>query len=342
MSDIADGIRQMSRARARPPGKPGASGPAPRGGVFDLALVVLALVAMVSRTPVGGLLWYAAETVRGHDRELPSLTAYFSSGLINVPDTLAIEPAPAGPVADDALPEPWRTAARTTLAQEVPPALAERLTARTVPVTPESALTELDALWKLHRDPALALEVAVIGAEQRDRAVARATSAGEADPESYDGHRRYLPGSAALAADRFVGGTLAVATALDLSWPLAGPHAVTSGFGNRFHPVLKRQQFHDGVDLGVPIGTAVRAAQGGTIAVVGESGASGKYVVIDHGYGVRTSYCHLSSSPVAQGAKVTRDEVFALSGNTGRSTGPHLHYGIKISGRWVDPERFRR
>ena len=82
--------------------------------------------------------------------------------------------------------------------------------ARGLPATPETALTELDAQWNLHRDPSLVLEVAALGLDQRDRAVARASSAGEETPQSYETYRRYLPGAAALEADRFVGGTLAL------------------------------------------------------------------------------------------------------------------------------------
>ncbi|MEZ4239309.1 MAG: M23 family metallopeptidase [Myxococcota bacterium] len=328
MSDIRDGIRQMSQlGRARgsdtrraDPGAP--IGPPPpwwagggrRGGVFDLALVAVAVLAMISRTPVGGLLWYAQERARGHATELPALTAYFDNGTAAPPlDDLRItDVADAAPPAADELPEPFRTAARTTLAQQVPAALADVLDVRGVAVTPEAALAELDTLWKVHRDAPLVLEVAALGADQRERAVARAVAAGEEEPERYDVHRRYLSGAAAHEADRFVGGTLALATALDLAWPLEGSPDITSPFGNRFHPVLKRNQFHDGVDIGVPIGTPVLAAQQGTVAVVGVSSVSGRYVVIDHGYGVRTSYCHLNTTPVQQGAAVARGEVRAV------------------------------
>jgi murein DD-endopeptidase MepM/ murein hydrolase activator NlpD len=339
VSAISDGIRAIDWGQR---GRSKKDGPAPRGGLMDVLLVVVALYAALSRTPVGALLWYGAERLRGTDQDLPSLTAYFSIGAIAPPEELVAAPPTAGPVGADQLPDPWRTAARTTLAQQIPDALAASLTARGVTPTPESALTELDALYKLHRDPALVLEIAAIGADQRERAVDRATSAGETDPESYEVHRRYLPGSAALAGDRFVGGTLALATALDLTWPLNAPYEETSPFGDRIHPILGEKKFHEGVDLAVPIGTTVLAAQSGKIEVVGHSSVSGNYVVIDHGYGVRTAYCHLSSTPVQQGATVAKAEPFALSGNTGRSTGPHLHFGITIGGKWVDPERFKR
>jgi murein DD-endopeptidase len=332
----------MERAASKGPRK---GGPGflrqPRGGLMDGIVSLVVAVVMISRTPIGGLLWYGAERLRGHDSELPSLTAYFSNGAVAPPTEVELVPA-EGAVADNQLPEPWRTAVRTTLAQQLPAALTEQLAARGLPASPETALTELDAQWNLHRDASLVLEVAAIGAEQRERVVARASSAGEENPQSYETYRRYLPGALALEADRFVGGTLALATALDLTWPLAVEHRLTSPFGDRNHPVLGGTRFHEGVDLGVPIGTPVLAAQRATVAVVGESAASGRYVVLDHGYGVRTSYCHLQTTPVEQGATVGRGETFALSGNTGRSTGPHLHYGIRIAGRWVDPERFRR
>ncbi|MEQ1506443.1 MAG: M23 family metallopeptidase [Myxococcota bacterium] len=349
MSDIGAAIRELGR-RTSSPGTRSRGGKSPgrrrgdptaRLGLLDALLVLIAVAAVITRTPIGGLASYGAARVRGHQADLPSLTAYFSSGAVAPPLDLAVVPA-TGPVDADQLPEPWRTAARTTLAQELPAALVAVLEARGVAPTPESALGELDALWKVHRDAGLVLEVAALGQDQRDRAVARAVAAGEPDPESYDGHRRYLSGGAASEADRFVGGTLALATALDLGWPLTVDYRLTSPFGDRIHPTLGEKKFHEGVDLAVPIGTPVLAAQRGTLAVVGKSAVSGQYVVIDHGYGVRTAYCHLSSTPVVQGTVIARGETFALSGNTGRSTGPHLHYGIQIAGNWVDPERFKR
>jgi murein DD-endopeptidase len=334
VSLVRDAIRESGRARR----KPGASPEVRRLGALDLLLVGLAVVTMGLRTPVGGLLWYGVERIRGHEAELPSLTAYFDSGAAVAPPPIeavaAVAPEAAETLSPDVLPEPWRTATRTTLAQGLP----DGITA----TTPEAALAEIDALWAEHRDASVALEIAVLGPDAFERAVGRARSGGEPDPESLEGHRRYLSGHLARQADRFVGGTLALATALDLGWPLAVPHTVTSPYGERMHPVLGFRKMHDGVDLSVPIGTPVITAQDGVISIVGEGGANGKYVVVDHGFGVRTSYCHLSSTPIAKGTKLAKGETFALSGNTGRSTGPHLHYGVRIAGKTVDPERFRR
>lgn len=309
-----------------------------RWGLLDLALAAGVLAVAVARTPVGSLLWYAGERLRGHEAELPTLTAFFETGAAAppLPDVLVSPPPPADPAAVG-LPEPWRTGAATLLAKDVPGPLRPTDGGDAV----AHALAAIDAEYLRSPDPVGALERAALGAEVVDRAVSRATAAGEAEPLRFEAHRRFLPPDAAREADRFVGGAVALATALDFAWPIAVPHRVTSPFGERMHPTLHVRKNHTGVDLGVPIGTPVLTAQAGRLSVVGESAVSGRYVVVDHGFGVRTSYCHLSETPLRQGSTVTRSDEIGRSGNTGRSTGPHLHYGVAIAGKWVDPERFR-
>jgi murein DD-endopeptidase MepM/ murein hydrolase activator NlpD len=328
-------VRDALRARDRK------AGPARirRLGVLDLVLTFAILAFVATRTPVGSLVWYGVERLRGHERDLPTLTAFFDSGAVAPPLPTELHLPPVAPATPGQLPEPWRTGAVTLLTAEVPAALGA--------VTPPggdavaAALAVIDAEYAREPDPAWTLEVAAVGREVAERAVERAAAAGEAEPRRFAAHRRFLPPAAAREADRFVGGVTALATALDFAWPLAVPHRLTSPFGERLHPTLKVRKNHTGVDLGVPIGTPVLSAQAGRLAVVGESGVSGKYVVVDHGFGVRTSYCHLSETPLKQGGHVERGDEIAKSGNTGRSTGPHLHYGVAIAGRWVDPERFR-
>ena len=80
---------------------------------------------------------------------------------------------------------------------------------------------------------------------------------------------------------------------------------------------------------------------GCVFAAVASDATSGTYVIVDHGHGVRTTYCHLSEALVTSGAKVERGALLAKSGNTGRSTGPHLHYIVRIAGDAVDPARWR-
>jgi murein DD-endopeptidase MepM/ murein hydrolase activator NlpD len=295
-----------------------------RLGLLDLPLLALLCWVAVTRTPVGALGWYAVERIRGHGPELPTLTAFFSTGAVAVPDPTSIALPPAGPVVATGLPEPYRTAAGTVLSQGKP------------------SLADVDAAFAISGSVEAALESAAIGADQRARAIARSRETGDADPESYAVHRRWLAGSVQREGDRVVGGTMALATTLDLAWPIASSYRVSSPFGMRMHPVLGEERFHNGVDLAVPVGTEVRAAQRGRVAVVGQDAVSGNYAVLDHGYGIRTSYCHLSAVNAARGASLDRAEVFAASGTTGRSTGPHLHFTLKIGGRAVDPQRFSR
>lgn len=316
-------------------------GPPPRRlGLLDLLLVVGVCTAVVGRTPVGALAWYVGQRVRGVEMALPSLTATFSHGMVAAPAGEVVLPPVEGPALEDGqLPEPWRTALSSALAGGVPERVGARLAAEGHAPTVVGALAYVDALGE--PVPERAIERLVMGDELLERAVARARAAGQPDPETYDVHRLYLPGDVRLVADRVVGASLAVGTVLDLGWPVATPHRVTSGFGVRVHPTLKTRKFHNGIDLGVPIGTPVLAPQDGIVETVAHNGTSGNYVIVDHGHGVRTSYCHLDGTDVERGDAVSRGEQLATSGNTGRSTGPHLHYIVRIAGDAVDPARFR-
>ena len=114
-----------------------------------------------------------------------------------------------------------------------------------------------------------------------------------------------------------------------LGWPAAGP--VTSGFGSRWG------RMHEGIDIGVGSGTPVHAAAAGTVIYAGWMSGYGNIVVIDHGNGLSTAYGHNSSLVVAQGASVGKGFVIALSGSTGHSTGPHVHFEVRVNGAPVDP-----
>nr|WP_255647812.1 M23 family metallopeptidase [Ensifer sp. IC4062] len=117
---------------------------------------------------------------------------------------------------------------------------------------------------------------------------------------------------------------------------------VTSNFGNRLDPFLGRLALHAGIDFRAPIGTRIRSAAAGTVTTAGPTGGYGNMVEIDHGNGVITRYAHLSVILVSVGDHVRADDVIAKSGSTGRSTGPHLHYEVRIDGRAVDPVLFLR
>lgn len=112
---------------------------------------------------------------------------------------------------------------------------------------------------------------------------------------------------------------------------------MTSGFGYRFHPILRRRKLHTGVDFGVASGTPIRAAASGTILLAGYSGGYGKCVIIYHGDGVTTLYGHCSALLVSEGQEIKQGQVIARSGSTGMSTGPHLHFEVRCNGTPVRP-----
>ena len=115
-----------------------------------------------------------------------------------------------------------------------------------------------------------------------------------------------------------------------LQWPVNG--AITSGFGYRTHPVLGTRRLHAGTDFGAPTGAPIVAADGGTVVSAGWHGGYGNAVIIDHGGGVATLYGHQSRLAVGGGARVSRGQVIGYVGSTGMSTGPHLHFELRING----------
>lgn len=115
---------------------------------------------------------------------------------------------------------------------------------------------------------------------------------------------------------------------------------ITSDFGLRLHPVYKRPIFHTGTDFSAPVGTRVLATADGVVASSGFDKGYGKKVVIDHGFGYQTIYAHLSKAVVRQGQHIRRGDVIAFSGNTGLSTGPHLHYEVRKDNIVVNPTAY--
>jgi len=112
---------------------------------------------------------------------------------------------------------------------------------------------------------------------------------------------------------------------------------IGSGFGMRFHPILNRYRMHEGIDFIAPKGTPIFASADGVIKSARHSDSFGQVVEIDHGYGLVTLYAHMSKIKVRRGQKVVRGEVIGLTGNTGLSAGPHLHYEVHLHNKEVDP-----
>jgi murein DD-endopeptidase MepM/ murein hydrolase activator NlpD len=123
-------------------------------------------------------------------------------------------------------------------------------------------------------------------------------------------------------------------------WPVIGH--LTAGFGERLDPFSGEGAFHTGVDISSQYGTAVRAAADGVVTGAEEHVGYGRLVVLDHGYGVTTFYGHLSAFNVTVGQHVNRGDVIGYVGVSGRTTGPHVHYEVRINGAPVNPMRYLR
>jgi murein DD-endopeptidase MepM/ murein hydrolase activator NlpD len=123
-------------------------------------------------------------------------------------------------------------------------------------------------------------------------------------------------------------------------WPVMGP--ITSSFGEREDPINGEGAFHSGVDISAGFGTPVRAAADGVVQTAGMESGYGREIVIDHGNGIETLYGHLSGFAVTTGQQVREGQVIGYVGMSGRSTGPHLHYEVRIHNTPVNPHRYLR
>ncbi|MCL1884037.1 MAG: peptidoglycan DD-metalloendopeptidase family protein [Defluviitaleaceae bacterium] len=125
-------------------------------------------------------------------------------------------------------------------------------------------------------------------------------------------------------------------------WPIPASGRITSGFGMRMHPILRTNRMHSGIDVGAPTGTRLYAAAEGYVRFAGWSGGYGNTVIIDHGNGYSTLYAHNSRNRVTTGQFVSRGQHIADVGSTGMSTGPHLHFEVRINNRATDPMAYFR
>ncbi len=123
----------------------------------------------------------------------------------------------------------------------------------------------------------------------------------------------------------------------EFKWPAPSYTRISDDYGNRIHPILGTQQFHNGVDMAAPNGSPILAAYDGEVIAASYSASMGNYIMIDHGDGLITIYMHASSVSVSSGTMVARGEQIGCVGSTGRSTGPHLHFSVRLNGSYVSP-----
>lgn len=127
-----------------------------------------------------------------------------------------------------------------------------------------------------------------------------------------------------------------------LNWPTPGYYRITSPYGYRVHPILKTKRLHTGIDLGVPYGKNVLAVNSGKVILAKYNGSYGYCVIIDHGGGMSSLYAHLSSFSVKVGDTVATGQKIAQIGTSGLSTGPHLHFEVRLNGSHTNPEKYLR
>lgn len=145
-------------------------------------------------------------------------------------------------------------------------------------------------------------------------------------------------GRSLRALERFVERSRDLLLALPVRWPVRGP--LNSRFGLRPSPWTSEPEFHRGLDISASRGTPVLAPASGTVFFAGNGGEYGTTLILGHGHGLRSLYGHLQELRVKTGQPVERGQLVALTGNTGRSSGPHLHYEIHVRGQAVDPRQF--
>ena len=179
----------------------------------------------------------------------------------------------------------------------------------------ERAMNDRDTAERAYNE--LMASSASITAMLQQRAAERAAAAAAASQGGGGGGATWVQGTGQLAA------------------PVNAP--ITSDFGWRIHPIYGTRRLHAGTDFGVDEGTPVHAADGGVVVEAGWISGYGYTVIIDHGNGMSTLYAHNSDVAVSPGQTVSKGQVVSYSGNTGGSTGPHLHFEVRINGEPTDP-----
>ncbi len=303
-------------------------------GVAQLLSVLFALYAMVSATPLGAVLRYSANRALGYRVKRPSLARFFdseaergraSSGLV-----LAFANAPKlGPGPEGA---PEVTGVR--------PSLVRALRFVSESRKQKDRALELPPLIRRLGSEEAAVAALVADVEDVARAVEQARGLGASPAVPYEAFRPFLPSSARDAADDLIAPVFALVVAQEMTLPVEGRVRVTSGFGYRQHPILGTRRFHTGIDLAVPVGTGLLAVASGKVVYAGEDSVNGKFVKLDHGYGLTSAYCHASELLVKRGERLDGKSVLAKSGESGRATGPHLHFQLSLGGKPIDPMLF--
>lgn len=190
----------------------------------------------------------------------------------------------------------------------------------------ESALVQQESMRELLDGQKLEKKEILGNVQQERAAYERALAELEENSRQLEAMIRQLQGGSSEALGTGV-----------YTWPTPGYSNITSSYGMRFHPILKTRKMHTGVDIGAPMSATIVAADSGKIIHAGWMGGYGQVLVVDHGNGISTLYAHQSSFLVSNGQTVNRGDAIGKVGSTGWSTGPHLHFEVRINGSYTDP-----
>ena len=194
----------------------------------------------------------------------------------------------------------------------------------------------------LSAEPAalLALESLFVGRSSLERALSQARVSRVKQPEQIENHAVFLSPSVRRGALLDAIQILAHHRLRTLAWPADKNWRISSPYGDRIHPVLGTRRFHNGTDIAAPLGTPLYAAHMGTVQRTGEDSVSGRFVDLNVGFDIQATYCHLNEISTEEGRYVDRKEPIGTVGQSGRVTGPHLHYILRIDGKTVDPQDY--
>lgn len=191
--------------------------------------------------------------------------------------------------------------------------------------TKEDAIKEYEAMIASQNATIAALEASILQAEREADALQKELEESGLSDNDIDSSSSSKP----------------VTTQQVFSGPFCMPAPsytrVSDDYGNRIHPILGVKQFHNGIDFAAPGGSPILAAQSGTVIAAAYSSTMGNYIMINHGGGVITIYMHASALYVSAGQTVTKGQKIAAVGTTGRSTGNHLHFSVRVNGSYVSP-----
>lgn len=329
-------------------------------GLLDATLALLLLYAVWSRTPCGALPVFALRTYQR--LPTPDLIATFRGRETHVHiDTPLIE---QGHLAAQAVPAVVRDVARATGADPVllhsivaaepegcrgtacvvdaPPRLAEVLpevAGRGEVGLLDMARAVVAARARVGSDE-LGLEALYVGVTPVERAVAQARHSSVDGADDVEVHGQFF--SAGVRRGPLQGAlrVLALHRLRTLAWPADEHWPITSSYGMRVHPVLGEARLHNGTDIATPIGAPIYSAHHGVVMRRGRDSVNGNWLKIAHGLGIESTYCHLEEVIAPAGERVARKQHIGRAGATGRVTGPHLHYVLRVGGVTVDAEHY--